>query len=60
LRTALGEWKVQKVFENNQKGFNALVEWLDKHGASDAHICMEAIGVYWEAVAPSRDAHYFA
>jgi len=40
-----------KVFENNQKGFNALVEWLDKHGASDAHMCMEATGVYWEAVA---------
>ncbi|MFM0558138.1 transposase [Paraburkholderia sediminicola] len=50
LRLVNGKYK-NKVFENNQKGFNALVEWLDKHGASDAHMCMEATGVYWEAAA---------
>jgi transposase len=50
LRLASGKYK-NKVFENNRKGFNELFGWLDKHGASDAHICMEATGVYWEAVA---------
>lgn len=40
-----------KVIENNQKGFAALVEWLDKHAATDAHVCMEATSVYWEAIA---------
>ncbi|WP_230408759.1 IS110 family transposase, partial [Undibacterium flavidum] len=29
--------------------------WLGKQGASIAHVCMEATGIYWEAV-----AHYFA
>jgi transposase len=50
LRLANGKYK-NKVFENNRQGFNELVGWLDKHGASDAHMCMEATGVYWEAVA---------
>lgn len=40
-----------KVVENTPKGFQSLVEWLEKNEASDAHVCMEATGVYWEAVA---------
>lgn len=40
-----------KVVENNPKGFQTLNDWLAKHGASGARVCMEATGVYWEAVA---------
>lgn len=40
-----------KVVENNFKGFKVLTEWLEKHGATIVHVCMEATGVYWEAVA---------
>ncbi len=40
-----------KVVENNSQGFKALTEWLEKHGATTVHVCMEATGVYWEAVA---------
>lgn len=40
-----------KVVDNNPPGFAALVAWLNKHGATQPHVCMEATGVYWEAVA---------
>ena len=50
LRLPDGKFK-NKVFENNPKGFKTLAEWLEKHGATKAHACMEATGVYWEAVA---------
>lgn len=40
-----------KVVENTPKGFQVLSEWLLKHGAVMPHVCMEATGVYWEAVA---------
>jgi transposase len=50
LRLPDGKHK-HKVFENNQKGFTALLEWLGKHGSAQAHVCMEATGIYWEAVA---------
>jgi len=40
-----------KVVENNLKGFQILREWLLKHEAVMPHVCMEATGVYWEAVA---------
>jgi transposase len=50
LRLPDGKYK-HKVFENTQSGFTALSEWLGKHGAANAHVCMEATGVYWEAVA---------
>jgi len=50
LRLADGKFK-HKVVENNQKGFALLSDWLSKHDASGAHVCMEATGVYWEAVA---------
>lgn len=40
-----------KVVENNVNGFKVLSEWLKKHGVTTAHVCMEATGVYWEAIA---------
>ena len=40
-----------KVVENNPKGFIVLTDWLSKHGVQNAHVCMEATGIYWEAVA---------
>ena len=50
LRLPDGKFK-SKVVENNPKGFQALIEWLGKQGAATPHVCMEATGVYWEAVA---------
>lgn len=50
LRLPSGKYK-NKIVENNLKGFKVLIEWLEKHGATMPHVCMEATGVYWEAVA---------
>lgn len=50
LRFPDGKYK-SKVVKNAPEGFKALIEWLAKHGATSAHVCMEATGVYWEAVA---------
>jgi len=50
LRLPEGKWR-NKVVVNSASGFKALVEWLTKQGASSAHICMEATGIYWEGVA---------
>lgn len=50
LRLSNGKCK-HKVVDNNQDGFTALTQWLDKHDAVSPHVCMEATGVYWEAVA---------
>ena len=50
LRFPDGKYK-NKVIENTPNGFKTLVEWLAKHGVASAHVCMEATGVYWEAVA---------
>ena len=40
-----------KVVENSPSGFQALSTWLAKQGAGSVHVCMEATGTYWEAVA---------
>ena len=40
-----------KVVENSPAGFQTLRSWLDKQGAASVHACMEATGIYWEAVA---------
>lgn len=50
LRMADGKFK-HKVIENGPKGFAALSEWLAQHASAETHVCMEATGVYWEAVA---------
>jgi transposase len=45
-----GKYK-NKVFDNNQAGFTELTDWLVQHQAVHVHACMEATGVYWEALA---------
>jgi transposase len=50
LQLATGKFK-NKVIENNPQGFKQLSVWLAKHQAPAPHVCMEATGVYWEAVA---------
>lgn len=56
LRLPDGKHK-HKVFENSRQGYAALLAWLDKQGAANAHVCMEATGVYWEAVAEYLAGH---
>ena len=41
----------RKNVQNNTKGFKAIVRWLGRLKAPDAHICMEASGGYEEAAA---------
>ena len=41
----------KKVFPNAPKGFEQLTIWLKNRHAVDVHICMEATGAYWEALA---------
>ncbi len=52
VRMADGKFK-HKVVDNTLKGFSSLTEWLAKVAGPDAqtHVCMEATGIYWEAVA---------
>ncbi len=45
-----GKFK-NKVFDNTPVGFAALQVWLNTHSAQHVHACMEATGVYWEALA---------
>lgn len=40
-----------KVFANTPAGFAQLNEWLRQHGVPHVHACMEATGIYWEALA---------
>lgn len=40
-----------KVFDNTPAGFIALNDWLHSHHISHLHACMEATGIYWEALA---------
>lgn len=50
LRLPGGKFK-NKSFSNTLPGFTQLQAWLVKQDATNVHICMEATGVYWEAVA---------
>lgn len=59
LRLASGKWR-SKVVANTAAGFQELRAWLAKHGVSCAHVCMEATGVYWEALAADLADHGFA
>jgi len=48
----LPEGKIRhKVVDNTPAGFKDLRAWLAKQGADSVHVCMEATGIYWEAVA---------
>ena len=49
LRSVRGE--THRVFANNQKGFAAMVIWLEKQPERIERICMEATGSYWEGLA---------
>jgi len=40
-----------KVVVNSLDGFEALKVWWEKQGTNRLHVCMEATGLYWEAVA---------
>lgn len=40
-----------KVITNTSDGYAELGAWLAKHGVEQVHACLEATGVYWEALA---------
>jgi len=40
-----------KKFDNKEKGFLQLVEWLNQYQIHELHICMESTGTYGEALA---------
>jgi transposase len=46
-----GEKPKHKAFANNLQGFEQLTEWLIKHNGKDVHACLEATGIYGEALA---------
>src|SRR5215510_15719480 len=46
-----GKFRSKAALANTPKGFDELVHWLDAHEAKQVHVCMEATGIYWEALA---------
>lgn len=48
---ALGAKYRDKVFPNTPQGWAQLVTWIARHGQGPVHACLEATGIYWEAVA---------
>jgi transposase len=42
---------MQANFVNNASGFKKLKGWLKKHKAKQGHVCMEATGIYGDALA---------
>jgi transposase len=50
LRLPNGKFR-SKVIANSGDGFTQLIDWLASHQATSVHACMEATGIYWEAVA---------
>lgn len=50
LRLPNGKFRA-KVIANSPEGFALLAAWLKTHNATEPHACMEATGIYWEAVA---------
>ena len=53
LRSVRGE--AHRVFANNQKGFTAMIVWVEKQPERIERICMEATGSYWEGLAEYLD-----
>jgi transposase len=41
----------RRTFRNHPDDFGALSKWLQKHEVRELHVCIEATGSYWEAVA---------
>jgi len=50
LRLPDGQFR-HRVVDNHLQGFDDVLAWLAKHKVDRPHVCMEATGVYWEAVA---------
>ena len=50
LRLPSGKYK-NKTLPNTPQGFSELSAWLKTQGVDTLHVCMEATGIYWEAVA---------
>lgn len=50
LRLPDGKFR-SKVVDNTPHGFEIVSAWLAKHNLVDLHVCMDATGTYWEAVA---------
>jgi len=46
-----GKLRSKSGLANTSKGFAELEHWLSTHQARQVHVCMEATGIYWEAVA---------
>lgn len=47
----LGNRYLHRVFKNNREGYEKLKQWLDKYAVGSIHACLEATGIYGEAVA---------
>jgi len=50
----------EEVFTNSKSGINKLHRWLKKHGAKQAHIALEATGIYGELVAETMSQRGYA
>lgn len=50
LRRPDGKFR-NKIIDNTPEGFAGLSAWLRKQGVTELNVCMEATGIYWEAVA---------
>jgi transposase len=46
-----GKFRSKSGLANTPKGFAELAHWLSSHQTGLIHVCMEATGIYWEAVA---------
>lgn len=47
----LGAKYKNKSFPNNPAGFTACSAWIEQHAKGKVHACLEATGIYWEALA---------
>jgi len=51
LQLPNGKFRSKAGLPNTLKGFAELDHWLQAHQVSRVHVCMEATGIYWEAIA---------
>ena len=51
LQLPNGKFRSKAGLPNTPKGFAELGHWLQAHQVKRAHVCMEATGTYWEAIA---------
>lgn len=59
LLTERGKYR-SKVFDNDAKGFQAFRDWIKTNAAGQVQVCMEATGVYHEALATFLFDHQVA